>query len=125
MSNYFILILFSCHETVFENLVDSPQDGVQQYGVEMGNVHMHDHVQNNKHVQQDQLNVENKSTNQNEVQQMTDVQLQNEVQQMTDVQLQNEEQQMIDVQLQNEVQQLNESNLLKNNSEKKQNEKVS
>ena len=109
----FILILFSCQDTVLENRVDPPQDGVQLYGVEMGNVQTHIHVQNNKHVQQDQLNVENKSTIQNEVQQTTDVQLQNEVQQMTDVQLQNE------------VQQLNESNLLTNNLEKQQNQKVS
>ena len=145
----FILILFSCQDTVLENRVDPPQDGVQLYGVEMGNVQTHIHVQNNKHVQQDQLNVENKSTIQNEVQQttdvqlqnevqqmtdvqlqneiqqMTDVQLQNEVQQITDVQLQNEVQQMTDVQLQNEVQQLNESNLLTNNLEKQQNQKVS
>ncbi|XP_023326484.1 spindle assembly abnormal protein 6 homolog isoform X3 [Eurytemora carolleeae] len=78
----------------------------------MGNVQTHIHVQNNKHVQQDQFDVENKSTIQNEVQQMADVQLQNEVQQMTDVQLQNE------------VQQLNESNLLPNNLEKQQNQKV-
>ena len=109
----FILILFSCQDTVLENRVDPPQDGVQLYGVEMGNVQTHIHVQNTKHVQQDQLNVENKSTIQNEVQQTTDVQLQNEVQQMTDVQLQNE------------VQQLNESNLLTNNLEKQQNQKVS
>ena len=133
----FILILFSCQDTVLENRVDPPQDGVQLYGVEMGNVQTHIHVQNNKHVQQDQLNVENKSTIQNEVQQttdvqlqnevqqMTDVQLQNEIQQMTDVQLQNEVQQITDVQLQNEVQQLNESNLLTNNLEKQQNQKVS
>jgi len=109
----FILIIFSCQDTVLENRVDSPQDGVQLYGVEMGNVQTHIHVQNNKHVQQDQFDVENKSTIQNEVQQMADVQLQNEVQQMTDVQLQNE------------VQQLNESNLLPNNLEKQQNQKVS
>ena len=133
----FILILFSCQDTVLENRVDPPQDGVQLYGVEMGNVQTHIHVQNTKHVQQDQLNVENKSTIQNEVQQttdvqlqnevqqMTDVQLQNEIQQMTDVQLQNEVQQITDVQLQNEVQQLNESNLLTNNLEKQQNQKVS
>ena len=97
----FILILFSCQDTVLENRVDSPQDGVQLYGVEMGNVQTHIHVQNNKHVQQDQFDVENKSTIQNEVQQMADVQLQNE------------------------VQQLNESNLLPNNLEKQQNQKVS
>ena len=109
----FILIIFSCQDTVLENRVDPPQDGVQLYGVEMGNVQTHIHVQNNKHVQQDQFDVENKSTIKNEVQQMADVQLQNEVQQMTDVQLQNE------------VQQLNESNLLPNNLEKQQNQKVS
>ena len=97
----FILILFSCQDTVLENRVDPPQDGVQLYGVEMGNVQTHIHVQNNKHVQQDQFDVENKSTIQNEVQQMADVQLQNE------------------------VQQLNESNLLPNNLEKQQNQKVS
>ncbi|XP_023326483.1 spindle assembly abnormal protein 6 homolog isoform X2 [Eurytemora carolleeae] len=115
LKKYLAIMLFflaSCQDTVLENRVDSPQDGVQLYGVEMGNVQTHIHVQNNKHVQQDQFDVENKSTIQNEVQQMADVQLQNEVQQMTDVQLQNE------------VQQLNESNLLPNNLEKQQNQKV-